>query len=257
MTDQEYPSQEHSEAVGQEPRTEGAGKPPPEVPAEEPFDEDDDWDEQAEELPGRPRRRLLAPLPVALLVVLMTACGFIGGVLAEKGQNASSSGASTAASALASRFAALRSGATGATGSAGAGGLGGGAGGFFGAGGGGSTVGQVSFVQNGTLYVTNSEGNTIKVTAGAGATVTKTTKSSLKGIHPGETVVVRGTTGENGAIDAESIRVGEAEGGGLASLFGAGAGAGGAASSRSSSGGSSSSSSGGSGEPALFGKGGG
>lgn len=44
-------------------------------------------------LPPRPRRRLLgaggSPIPLALLGVLLIACGFIAGVLVEKGQTAS------------------------------------------------------------------------------------------------------------------------------------------------------------------------
>ena len=73
--------------------------------------------------------------------------------------------------------------------------------------------------------------------------MTKTVKADVKGIHPGETVTVTGATGSNGAVSAESIRVGAGAGGGLGALFGgAGAAPGG-----------SSGSSGGSGEPALFG----
>ena len=52
---------------------------------------EDEWDEPIEELPPRPRRRLLAPVPLALLGVLLIACGFIAGVLVEKGQTSSSS----------------------------------------------------------------------------------------------------------------------------------------------------------------------
>ena len=36
-------------------------------------------------LPPRPRNRLLAPLPLALIAVLIAACGFLGGVLVQKG----------------------------------------------------------------------------------------------------------------------------------------------------------------------------
>src|SRR5271167_4976261 len=86
-------------------------------PPYEPAGEEDEWMEEPLELPRRPRRRLLSPIPLALFGVLITACGFIGGVLVEKGQ-ASSSTSAGAASGLASRFAALRGGAasTGASG---------------------------------------------------------------------------------------------------------------------------------------------
>ena len=66
--------------------------------------------------------------------------------------------------------------------------------------------------------MTNSEGNTVKVKTSAGTTVNKTVKSSVKGIHPGETVTITGETGSGGSLSAESINVGS--GGGLAALFG-------------------------------------
>ena len=92
-----------------------------------------------------------------------------------------------------------------------------------------------------------------------GASITKTVKASIKGIHPGETVVVAGTSGSDGAIAASSIRIGSAAGGlgGGAALLGGAAGAAvasGAGASRSS-GTSSGGATSGSGEPQLFGKG--
>jgi hypothetical protein len=225
--------------------------------AYEPDGEDGGWLDEPEELPRRPRRRLLAPIPIALLIVLLTACGFIGGVLVEKGQGSSGSSSGTGASALASRFAALRGGGAGAksgasgSGATAAGGLFGGSGGSSGAAGtgAGATTGQVAYVQGSTLYVTTAEGNTVKVDTSPASTVTKTVKADVSSIHPGETVLVTGAAGTNGAVSAESIRVGAGGGGALAGLFGRSGGG-------SSAGGSAGSSSGGGGEPALFGKGG-
>jgi hypothetical protein len=238
-----------------------------------------EWLQDAEELPPRPRRRLLAPVPLALLGVLLIACGFIGGVLVEKGQTSSSSSTS-GATGLASRFAALRSSASGAGTSRGSGASagsspGGSAGGsvFFGAGtsatagsgasatvgsGASATVGQVAYISGSTLYVTNAEGNTVKVTTSPASTVTKTVKASVKGIHPGETVIVTGASSADGTVSAESIRVGTG-GGGLGALFaggGAGNASGGGSGSSGSGSGSGKSASGGGGEPALFGNGG-
>jgi hypothetical protein len=214
------------------------------APTEEPYGSstDDTWAaEPLEELPPRPRRRLLGtggnPIILALLGVLLIACGFIGGVLVEKGETSSSS--PSGAAGLASRFAALRSGGTGAgsssagstSGAAGGGATGGGgfAGRFGGAGG--ATIGEVSFISGDTLYVTNAEGNTVKITTSPAATITKTVKADLHGIHPGETVVVRGAKGANGAVSAESISVSAAGagGGGLGALFGGGGAAAGGA----------------------------
>lgn len=176
--------------------------------------------QEMQELPRRPRRRLLTPLPLALAGVLLIACGFIAGVLVEKGQTSSSS-ASTTTSGLASRFAGLRSALGGSAGA-------GGAGGFaarLGAGGS-PTVGQVAYVHGSTLYVTNTEGNTVKVSTSEASTISKTVKAGVKQIHPGETVTVTGEKGAGGAILARSISVGSSSGGGLAALFGSGAAAG-------------------------------
>jgi hypothetical protein len=203
------------------------------------------------ELPPRPRRRLLTPVPLALMGILAIACGFIGGVLVEKGESSSSSSGG-GASGIAARFAALRAGASGASGASAAGaraGAGSAAGGFGGGAGANGftrpTAGTVAYLDGDTLYVTNAEGNTVKITTSAGTTVNKTVKSSVKGIHPGETVTVTGETGSDGSVSAEEINVGSG-GGGLASLFG-GSGA------RGDSGASARGGSGGSGEPALFG----
>ncbi len=234
-------------------------------------EQQEQWLEEPAELPRRPRRRLFTPIPLALTGVLLIACGFIGGVLVEKDQNSSSS-SSGGASSFAARFASLRAASAGGSGaSAGAGGAGasngsGRAAGLFGAGaagagGPGATVGQVSYVSGSTLYVTGTEGNTVKVKTSDASTVSKTVKADVKGIHPGETVIVTGSTGANGAVQAESIRVSEAgASGGLGALFGGGlrGGAGGSPGAGASSSGGTSSSGGGtsgsSGEPALFGK---
>ncbi|HUB72532.1 MAG TPA: hypothetical protein VL979_00675 [Solirubrobacteraceae bacterium] len=228
MPDQQ-PTVQSSVLQGGQPQQ--ASEQPPQEEAYDGFDEEE-WLEDPVQLPPRPRRRLLGvggnPLALALLGVLLTACGFIGGVLVEKGETSSSSSSAGAASSLASRFAALRgassTGAARSGASAGASGLfGGGA-----AGAGRPTAGTVAYLSGHTLYVTNSEGNTIKVETSAATSVHKTVSSSVKAIRPGETVTITGSTGSNGAVSAESISVGSS-GGGLAALFGAtGARAGGA-----------------------------
>ena len=74
------------------------------------------------------------------------------------------------------------------------------------------TAGTVAYLAGSTLYVTNAEGNTVKVTTSPATSVTKTVKASVKGIHPGETVTVTGASGANGAVSAESISVGSGGG---------------------------------------------
>lgn len=231
------------------------------------------------ELPVRPRRRLLTPASVALLAAVALAGGFLAGVLVEKGQ-AGSSESGAGAGAFTGRLAAPRgtggasalgaggSAAGGAVLAAGGGSTGnappGGAAGFGRRSGAGATVGQVAFVHKGTLYVTDAEGNTVKVTTSRASRVTKTVSASVKSIHPGETVLITGSPNAQGVVRAESIRVGGTGGGlgggGLAALFGGGGGAAGVSGSSrsggSGAGGQTASGSQAGGEVALFGKGG-
>jgi hypothetical protein len=209
--------------------------------ADEPV-HDEPWLGEGDQLPRRPRRRLLAPLPVALAMLATAAAGFLGGVLAEKGQGSSSSSPATAASRLAGALRGRGAGAPAAA--AGAGGAGAQASA-------GATAGQVAFVHGATLYVTNAEGSTVKVTTSRASSVLRSVKGSVGEIHPGETVIVSGTPGASGSINAASIRVGEGLGAGaLAGLFGRGhqgaPGAGAAAGTSAGKGG---------GEPQLFGGG--
>ena len=196
-------------------------------PAEEDEEESsqaDVWDE--EPLQRRPRRRLLTPLTALLFVLLVGAGGFIAGVLVEKGE------VPTAGAAVGGggRLAALRGG----TGSPVA--ERGGAGSPFA--GRSGTVGQVANISGSNLYVTELQGNTIKV-ATAAAQITKQVSTSVKGIHPGDTVIVQGAHASDGSIQASTV-----QDSGSSGAFGAG--------SRSSS--SSNNSGTGGGEQALFGK---
>jgi len=142
----------------------------------------------------------------------------------QKGQGGTASASAGASSGFASRFAALKGAARGAGGAAGgassAGGSAsrGGAGGFPGLGGstgGGVTTGEVAYVRGDTLYVSDSQGNTVKVTASAAAKVTKTVITKAQSIHPGSTVVVLGSKAKNGAISATSITVNSAASAGV------------------------------------------
>ena len=73
--------------------------------------------------------------------------------------------------------------------------------------------------------MTNPEGNTVKVTTSAATSVTRSVKTKVSGIHPGEIVTVTGAA-SGGTVSAESISVGSS-GGGLAGLFGGSAAKGG------------------------------
>ncbi len=131
--------------------------------------DEDGWDadEDHEELPPRPRGRLLRPLPLFLIALIVAAAGFLGGVLVQKGSE----------------------------GGAGAGGP---AGNLppFAAGAGGSEAtasGTVTSVKGHTIYVKESDGTTVAVKVGDGATVTRDANVVAKKIHPGDTVTVEGS----------------------------------------------------------------
>lgn len=221
--------------------------------------EDDGWAQQGDrQLPPRPRRRLLSPVPVALFSILLLALAFLAGVEVQK-----NSGSSTSSAAGGGGFGALRRAAAAAAAGASSGsstaarsaGGGGDSGGFFGAGGpagGGLTAGEVSYVSGNTLYVTNSAGSTVKVNVPSGTKVGRTVSTSASSIHPGETVIVRGSTSSGGAVTASSITIGS---GAAAGGFGGLAAAAGGAGTTAGGGGSSSSSGSTGGAPQLFGGG--
>jgi preprotein translocase subunit YajC len=64
---------------------------------------------------------------------------------------------------------------------------------------------KVSSVDGRTLYVTTGEGTTVKVRTSASAKVTRTAKSSVGAVHPGDTVVIIGSTAANGTVTAAQI----------------------------------------------------
>ena len=185
------------------------------------------------------RRRRKLPLVTATLVVALVAAGaFIGGVEIQKHQGGSSVGSFRGAltSGLAGQGAGTTTGRTGTTGSTRGGGFGG-----VGGAGGGTTFGTVTVIKGSTLYVTDANGNTVKVTTSASSRVTKTTTATitLGGVQPGDTVVVRGTQQKSGNIAADTITLGAGGFGGGASGFGSGSSGGASGFGRGSSGGAS------------------
>jgi hypothetical protein len=151
------------------------------------------WDEGAiDDLPPRPRSRFLRPLPMGLIALLLVAVGLLAGVELEKGQAGSSSSPPAAAP-----FA-LAGASTGASAGAPALAAAGGASGT-------PIIGTVASLNGGTLYVTGSQGNTLKVRAGSGSTVTRTSKVGVRAIHPGDSVVIQGST-HGGTVTASSVR---------------------------------------------------
>ncbi|MDX6515958.1 MAG: hypothetical protein QOH73_1624 [Gaiellaceae bacterium] len=158
-------------------------------------------------LPLRRRKRL--PLLTALLALAVVgAAAFVGGVEIQKhyGAATTAAGAGAGAGRFAGRFGAGGAGATGAPG------------GLAGPGGAGAsgTAGIVTAIKGTTLYVTDFTGNVIKVKAGS-AKVQKTVNTSVKGLHPGDTITLQGPKQKDGSYKATTITLGT---GGTAGLLG-------------------------------------
>jgi hypothetical protein len=138
-----------------------------------------------------------------LLAFAIAAVGFVGGVLVEKGQT----GSSTASGALPAGLTSSGGGPPGlASAQAGAG----------------TTFGTVANVSGRTLYVTDGQGNTIKVLTTKGSTVTRSADSKVGDIHPGDSVVIQGQKRRSGTVKAQSIRASAAGSGGGVALGGGG-----------------------------------
>jgi hypothetical protein len=194
---------------------------------DDPYEED--WEPVGEDvddgsLPPRPRRRLVTPLTAALATVLVAALGFIGGVQVQKHED--KGGGSGSGDGAQAALAAARGSATGGarSGFGGGRGFGGGSGGAQGA----PTVGSVANKHGSTLYVKDSDGNTVRVKTTSHSKISRTASTSAGAIHPGDTVVVQGTKSSSGTITATQINA-TASGvtSGLGGLFGGGRGFGG------------------------------
>jgi Domain of unknown function (DUF5666) len=177
---------------------------------------EDDWEPVPQEraLPPRQRRRLVTPASVALTAVLIAAVGFIGGVEVQKGQ-ADDTPSAAAAGANGGGAGPAGAGAAGARG------------GFPGRGGaqGNATIGSVANKHGSTLYVKDSDGNTVRVKTTSHSKINRTATASAGAIHPGDTVIVQGTRSAGGTITATQINAtSSSASGGLAGLFGGGGG---------------------------------
>jgi hypothetical protein len=185
-------------------------------------DQDGDDDLPREQLPGRPRRRLLTKLTVPLLGLVLIALGFLGGVEVQRHHGGSPAGAglvalgSTSGSGLSANFAGGSSGrpsfnpgasrAAGARSSSG-GGSGGPPSGFAGGpgGAGGGTTGTVSSISRRTIDLKTTSGNTIQVTVTRATSLKKEEGVTRNAIRPGDTITVDGITGARGSIRASSV----------------------------------------------------
>jgi hypothetical protein len=180
-------------------------------------DEQEEWYDPGDELPPRPRRRLLTPVTGGLAAVLLAAAGFIGGVEVQKhqGGSASPAGAPVAgagAGAAPGGAGGFRPGGAaqgGPPGAAGGGAAGGGA-----AGAGAPTVGTVSSAHGNVLYVKDSSGTTVKVRTTSTSKIVRTAGTSVGAVHPGDTVVVQGSAAKDGTVKATRVSATAAGAGG-------------------------------------------
>ncbi|MFF1908700.1 hypothetical protein [Kitasatospora sp. NPDC058218] len=176
------------------------------------------------ELAAPPRRRL--PWPTLVLAGAVIATGaFAGGVWYQQDHGSTGSGKATAAGqqprAGASGFGGgqngTRRGGQG-TGGAGQGGQGAGQGAQ-----GGFTRGTVKAVDGTTVYLTDANGNTVKVTTGDATKVQLNKEGKVADLQPGQSVTVVGTPAADGGYAAtQLVEGGTGFGAGGAGGFGGG-----------------------------------
>ena len=160
------------------------------------------------------RRRLVTPWTAGLCGLLLATAGFIAGVQVQKGQAGETAATANGRGPGAPTRAAFAGGAA--------------------AGGDAPTIGSVANKRGSTLYVQDADGTTVRVKTNAQSKVTRTATASVRGIYPGDTVVVQGTKDADGTlvateITATSKSAAAAGGGGLRRAFGGGARPGGGA----------------------------
>ncbi len=175
-----------------------------------------------------PPRRKLPWLSLGLAGAAIAATAFAGGAWYEKGNDTTTKSTTRAAGQ-----------GTRGGGQGGAGGYGGGQGGTrrggggAGAGGGGGqgggfARGTVKAVDGNTVYLTDANGNTIKVTTAPTTKVTLNKDGQVADLQPGQSVVVVGTPDASGGYTATQLTEGGAAGfgGGGGGGFGGGGGGG-------------------------------
>jgi hypothetical protein len=143
------------------------------------------WDVD-EQLAPRPRRRLVTPIRAGFVALVIAAAGFVGGVEVQKSQGSSGTSGTPTAFAGGTR-------------------PGGGGPVAFPGQSSDATIGTVKNKSGNSLYVQDSNGNTVKVQTNSNSKVTRTAKASASAIHPGDTVIVQGSKSSNGTVTATQI----------------------------------------------------
>ncbi|MFD0256676.1 hypothetical protein ACFRKE_18590 [Kitasatospora indigofera] len=179
------------------------------------------------ELAAPPRRRL-PWVTLALAGGVLAAAAFSGGVWYQQnhgttktaagggGQQRAAApggfgGQGAAGQGAAGQGTGRRNGQTGGTGAAGGAGVPGGTGAQGGAGG--FTRGTVKVVDGTTVYLTDANGNTVKVTTGDSTKVQLNKEGKVGDLQPGQSVTVVGTPDASGGYAATQLVEGAAAGG--------------------------------------------
>ncbi|MFJ8440180.1 hypothetical protein [Kitasatospora griseola] len=152
------------------------------------------------ELAAPPRRKL--PWPTLVLSGgLIAVLSFAGGVWYQKGDNSGGNGAARASG-----------GQYPGGGQQNGNRRSGGQGGYGGQAGGGFTRGTVKSVDGTTVYLTDANGNTVKITTGDSTKVTTTKEGKVGDLQPGQSVTVTGSKGADGSYSATQLTEGGAGG---------------------------------------------
>lgn len=151
-----------------------------------------------------PPRRTLPWLSLVLAGGVIAAASFGGGVWYQKADQPTQTVRASGRQGFSQ---------SGQGGQGGQGGFGGGRRAGGGQGGGGLTRGTVKNVDGGTVYLTDANGNTVKVTTTDSTKVTLNTQGKVADLQPGQSVVVVGTPDSSGGYTATQLTEGGAPGG--------------------------------------------
>jgi hypothetical protein len=224
-----------SEAFGEVESVEGTGLPVPsgtlDAHPEDILAEPPDARDISAELAAPPRRKL-PWLTLLLSAGVVAAAAFTGGALVEKNHLQSSTTASRGTFGGATGAGGTRTGATGGGTRTGAGTAGGGTGRTGAAGGGtgttggtgtsGLTIGTIKLIDGRTIYVTDAQGNIVKVTTGGSTKVTESKDGKVSDLQPGQSVTIRGSQNPSGDIAATTVTEGGPTPGGFGGFGGFG-----------------------------------
>ena len=66
-------------------------------------------------------------------------------------------------------------------------------------------MGQVKLIDGNNIYVTDAQGNVVKVVTTPSSRFTKTGAGSIQDVRPGDNVIVQGQKGDDGVVTATAV----------------------------------------------------